>query len=149
MFRYIRDKYREDTPRALTQGSGTARVCSSPRCFLQGRGHEGFAIIIIIMIANIINTIIIVIGDFKALCYEISFSCFSLLSRSHSGSSVLSGHRRRPNRRRPEGDDRQVFARRVEEKRQRCLADSFHFDHRFEALVGCACSRIAGGSKRG
>lgn len=32
-------------------------------------------------------------------------------------------------------------------KHERCLADFFNFDHRFEALVGCACSRIAGRKK--
>lgn len=33
-------------------------------------------------------------------------------------------------------------------KRDRCLADFFNFDHRFEALVGCACSRIVRGGKK-
>lgn len=57
---------------------------------------------------------------------------------------VCSGHRGRPNRWGPERDDGQVFTWRLS------ISDALQtfliFDHRFEALVGCACSRIAGES---
>lgn len=56
-------------------------------------------------------------------------------------SPLRSGHRRRQNRRRSKGDGRQVVTRRL--KMNNAL-QTFYFDHRFEALVGCACSRIVG-----
>lgn len=53
-------------------------------------------------------------------------------------SPPCSCHWRRPNRRSSEGNDRQIITRRLS------LNDAFqifYFYHRFEALVGCACSR--------
>lgn len=61
MFGSIHDEGRGDTPRALTQGSGSARVCASPRCFLQGRGHEEFAMIIIVIIIYFLLSLLLLL----------------------------------------------------------------------------------------
>jgi len=64
------------------------------------------------------------------------------LSKHLLSFPLHSGHRGRPNRRGPEGDDRQVFTWRL--NGNDALQTFLIFDHRFEALVGRACSRIAG-----
>lgn len=56
-------------------------------------------------------------------------------------SSLRSGHRRWPNRRCPKGDGRQVVTWCL---KMNDALQTFYFDQRFKALVGCACSRIVG-----